>query len=144
MSEDWELERIKRRLLRRLISEKRRAQEEPSGAVDLDPEGFRRFISTERLALIDFWAEWCVPCRIVHPIVEAVARKYAGRVLVGRLNVDRYPDLAAMYGVMGIPTLMFFHRGSPVHRIVGAVDRQYLETVIERLCERLCPPAIAR
>ena len=143
MSEDWELEMLKRKLMKRLMS-KESGKEVIKRPVDLDPQKFWSFISTERLALVDFWAEWCAPCRMIHPIIEAVARKYAGKILVGRVNVDKYPDLAATYKVMGIPTLMFFHRGTPVHRIVGAVDRTYLEAAIEKLCEKLCPPAIAR
>lgn len=69
--------------------------------------------------LVDFWAEWCGPCLRIAPIVESIAAEYAGRLKVGKLNVDENPELASRYGVMSIPTLMLFKGGQPVEFIVG-------------------------
>ena len=76
--------------------------------------------------LVDFWAEWCGPCLRIAPIVEAIAEEYAGRLKVGKLNVDENPDLASRYGVMSIPTLMLFRGGEPVEFIVGLQPKSVL------------------
>ncbi len=71
--------------------------------------------------LVDFWAEWCAPCRSVAPIVESVAEKFLGRLTVGKVNVDEEPDLAASYDIRSIPALLVFRNGEVVDEIVGAV-----------------------
>ncbi len=69
--------------------------------------------------LVDFWAPWCAPCRMVAPIVEELAGEYVGRVSVAKLNIDENPMVAARYGIHSIPTLMVFKGGVPVHQLVG-------------------------
>jgi thioredoxin 1 len=69
--------------------------------------------------LIDFWAEWCGPCRMIAPVVDEIAEQYAGKLTVGKLDVDQNPEIAMQYGVMGIPTLGLFHGGKLVDRLVG-------------------------
>ncbi|MEW6045237.1 MAG: thioredoxin [Bacillota bacterium] len=81
--------------------------------------------------LVDFWAEWCGPCLRIAPIVEAIAGEYAGRLKVGKLNVDENPDLASRYGVMSIPTLMIFRDGEPVEFIVGLQPKSALTRRID-------------
>ncbi|MGD8395553.1 MAG: thioredoxin [Candidatus Eiseniibacteriota bacterium] len=71
--------------------------------------------------LIDFWAEWCGPCKMISPIVEEVASEYTGRVKVGKVNVDHSPQVASKYGIRSIPTLLLFKDGEEKHRLVGAV-----------------------
>lgn len=136
MSEDDEFELIKRRLYRRIMREALRP--EPSvldKPIDLTPENFNKIISENAVVLVDFWAEWCAPCRIMHPIIEALARKYAGKLVVGRLNVDYYPQIAAKFSVMGIPTLILFYRGKPVQRIVGVTSMMRLESIIRQFID---------
>ena len=69
--------------------------------------------------LVDFWAEWCGPCRMLGPVVEKIAKDYAGKLKVGKLNVDENPEVPGQFGIQGIPTIMIFKNGEMVKRIVG-------------------------
>jgi len=80
--------------------------------------------------LVDFYADWCPPCRIMLPIIEDLAAKYEGKALIGKLNTDEHPSIAAKYKVMTIPTLIFIKDGIEVDRIVNVTDP---ETIIEKL-----------
>ncbi|MGC8740073.1 MAG: thioredoxin [Candidatus Sumerlaeaceae bacterium] len=82
--------------------------------------------------LVDFWAPWCGPCRMVAPIIEELAQEYAGKLKVGKLNVDDHQQTAARYGVASIPTIMLFKNGQLVDRIVGALPKPMLKEVIDR------------
>lgn len=85
------------------------------------------------LVLVDFWAVWCGPCRMVAPIVDEVSKEYAGKLKVLKLNTDENPDIAGKYRIMGIPTLMFFKDGKTVDQIVGAVPKSQLKSKIDTL-----------
>jgi thioredoxin 2 len=99
--------------------------------VDADAQQFDGAIDADMPALVDFWAEWCGPCRMVSPIVERVGTELAGRLKVVKLNVDSAPEVAARYGAMSIPLLVLFRGGEEIDRLVGAVPepqlRQWLE-----------------
>ena len=77
--------------------------------------------------LVDFWAEWCGPCRMIAPAVDAVAGDYAGKLKVLKLNIDKEASVAAKFGVMSIPTLILFKKGQVVEQIVGAMPKQKIE-----------------
>jgi thioredoxin 1 len=79
-----------------------------------------RVLRSETPVLVDFWAEWCVPCHMVAPVVEEIAREKGDQLLVGKLNIDEHPALAQRYGVMSIPTLMLFVKGEEKARVIGA------------------------
>ena len=83
--------------------------------------------------LVDFWAEWCAPCRRVAPIVKELARKFEGRATVAKLDVDTHPELAQRFGVRSIPTLLFFRDGSVVDNVVGAATADVLAEKLEKL-----------
>jgi thioredoxin 1 len=83
--------------------------------------------------VVDFWAPWCGPCRMVAPVVEDLARAYAGRALVAKLNTDESVETPSQLGIMGIPTLVFFRSGQEVDRIVGFASRRLLEEKLQAL-----------
>jgi len=83
--------------------------------------------------LVDFWATWCAPCRAVAPILDDLALKYKGEFTVGKVNVDEHPELAAQFGVLNIPTLIFFKGGEEVDRAVGVQPKSQLESKIQKL-----------
>jgi thioredoxin 1 len=82
--------------------------------------------------LVDFWAEWCGPCRRIAPTVEALATDYAGRVVIGKMNVDENPSVPMRYMVRGIPTLLLFKGGQVVEQVVGLADKDTLKRILDK------------
>jgi thioredoxin 1 len=82
--------------------------------------------------LVDFWAPWCAPCRMIAPAVEEVAKQYAGKAKVGKVNIDEHQGVAQRYQVMSIPTLLVFKNGQPVQQVVGAVPKHNIEEMLKR------------
>lgn len=84
-----------------------------------------------KLAVVDFWAEWCGPCRMVTPIIEELSSDYEGKVLIGKVNVDDNPEVSMKYGVRSIPTILFIKNGEIVDKQVGATSKANLESKIQ-------------
>jgi len=82
--------------------------------------------------VVDFWAEWCMPCKMIEPIVLELEKDYLGKIKIARLNVDENQNLAVEYGIMGIPTLGFFVNGQMVDEIIGAVPKRVIEEKIKK------------
>ena len=96
-------------------------------------------LKSDRPVLVDFWAEWCAPCRMLAPTVEAVAEKYAANARVVKLNVDDNPSVSQRYGIKGIPTLILFKNGREEERVVGATS----EAAISRMLDKYVGAATA-
>ncbi len=135
MEKDEELERIKQEKLRQMMekaTETKKEESSPDKPVEVTDATFREAIENHPLVVVDCWAPWCAPCHIVAPVIEELARDYAGRVLFGKLNVDENRKVAMQHQIMGIPTLLVFKNGELVDRIVGAMPKEPLERKITR------------
>jgi len=98
-------------------------------AVSLTKDNFNQSIESG-VALVDFWAPWCGPCKMQLPIVEELATELEGQAVIGKINVDDQPELAAQFGVMSIPTLILFKDGQPVDKMVGLQSKDALKAKI--------------
>lgn len=89
--------------------------------------------NSQGVVMVDFWAVWCGPCRMIAPTIEELAKEYSGKVKIGKLNTDENSEIAGRFKIMGIPTVMFFKDGQKVDQIVGAVPKQTLKAKIDGL-----------
>jgi len=89
-------------------------------------------LDSELPVLVDFWAPWCGPCRMVAPVVEEISQQYEGKVKVVKLNTDENPQIASQYGIRSIPTLMVFKGGQKIEMVVGAVPKTTLSNTLEK------------
>jgi len=129
---DPELEKIHAKKMKELTA--RMKEDKPSGntPIIVGDADFDETVQKYPLMLIDCWADWCGPCRMVEPTVAELARDYAGRVTVGKLNVDENPQTATRFGVMSIPTLLIMKNGVEVDRVVGAVPKHFIEEKLKK------------
>lgn len=101
-------------------------------AKELTAQTFDETIQGNVVVLVDFWAPWCGPCRMVGPYIDQIAEAYAGKAAVCKVNVDECPEIAARYGVSTIPTVMVFHQGKLVERAVGARPKKAFEQMLDQ------------
>ena len=102
--------------------------------IQLTDDNFEQdVLNADRPVIVDFWAEWCGPCLAIAPMVEEIAADYAGKVKVGKLNVDNNPQTAMKYGVRSIPTLLFIHNGAVTDQVVGSVPKENITDVLDRI-----------
>lgn len=100
---------------------------------DVSDSSFEKdVLESEQPVLVDFWASWCAPCRMLAPTVEAVAEKYNGAARVVKLNVDENPSISQRYGIKGIPTLILFKNGKEEERVVGATSKEAISRMIDK------------
>jgi thioredoxin len=132
---DEELERIKVKKLRELMSKKFQPDEKEGFTVKVEDSTFDRIVAQNKLVVIDFWAAWCGPCRMLAPVVDELAKSYAGKILFGKLNVDENPATTERFNVEGIPTLIFLKDGEEVDRIVGVLPKEHIEAKLKKYLE---------
>ena len=124
--EDKEIEKIKEEKIKKMLNQAK------AGVIKLTSSSFDSFINTELPVLVDFWADWCMPCRMMAPVMEELAQAYTGKALFGKINVDENSQIAGRYGIMSIPHFLVFKNGTRVEKIVGAVGRDPLENAIKK------------
>lgn len=95
-------------------------------AIEITDSNFNEIVNTDKPVLVDFWAEWCGPCKMIGPVVEELAGDYEGKAVVGKLDVDSNPEISAKFGIRSIPTLLVFKNGQVVDKQVGAVSKNIL------------------
>lgn len=101
--------------------------------ITVGEDTFDDLLKSQTPVMVDFWAVWCGPCKMLAPTVETLADENEGRLAVAKVNVDESPDLAAKFGIRGVPTLIFFKNGTEVKRIVGAQNKSQLQKVIDEV-----------
>ncbi len=103
-------------------------------AIHFTDENFNQEVLSSNLpVLVDFYADWCGPCKMLAPVIEALAAEYEGKVKIGKLNVDNAPDTAQKYGIMSIPTLLYFKNGEVASKSIGVVSKNEIEQVLNNL-----------
>jgi thioredoxin 1 len=101
-------------------------------AIQITDDNFKdTVINSDKPVLLDFWAEWCGPCRMIGPVVEELSKQYEGQALIGKVNVDENPETAIQYGIRSIPTLLIFKNGQVVDKQVGVVPKSVLENKLK-------------
>ena len=102
-----------------------------SKPVEITDSNFEEIINSEKPVLVDFWAEWCGPCKMIGPLVEELANEFEGKAIIGKVDVDTNPEVSAKFGIRSIPTLLVFKGGKIVDKQVGAVPKSVLSEKIE-------------
>ena len=116
--------------LQQLINEKEllRNIREP---LNLEDSTFFQIINKFPIMLVDFWAPWCGPCRMMSPIIDQIGKDYLGKLVIGKINVDENPLIARQFSISSIPTLMLFKRGKEVNKIIGSVSRNKIDEMVK-------------
>lgn len=132
VEEDEDIKKIQQKKLSELMKKTEIKKSPYNKPVEITDTTFTETIQNHPLVVVDCWASWCAPCRMVAPILEELAQDYAGKILFGKLNVDENRKVTMQYKIMGIPTLLIFKNGRLLDQIVGAMPRKMLEPKITR------------
>lgn len=130
--EDEELKRLREKKLKKLIEGKETRKEMGTEPVHVTDLNFDEIIKKHPLVLIDFWAPWCGPCRALAPTIEELAKEYAEKVIIGKLNVDENPNMAERFQVFSVPTLIMMKDECEIDRIVGLCPKKHIDAVLKR------------
>ena len=102
-------------------------------ALQIDSDNLKELLAGEKPVVLDFWATWCAPCRMISPIIEELAQQFEGQVVIGKVDVEENEDLAVEYGVRNVPTILFIKNGEVVDKQVGAASKSAFEAKIKAL-----------
>jgi thioredoxin 1 len=137
-TEEREMERLREKKLQELEEKAKATQEKGKSGAPLDhpvsitDSTFFETVKSHPLVVVDCWAQWCGPCRMVSPILEELAKEYAGKIVFAKLNVDENPKIATDFAIMAIPTIFIFKNGEPVDVIQGAMPKPHFEAKLKR------------
>jgi thioredoxin 1 len=131
-SEDEELKNLRAKMLKQLVGHKEGKRGVKSEPVHVTDTSFDKTIKENQLAIIDFWASWCSPCRALAPTIQELADEYAGKIFVGKLDVDENPSTAERFQVFSIPTVLIMKDGKEVDRIIGCVPKDYIVNTLKK------------
>ncbi|GHT32300.1 thioredoxin [Bacteroidia bacterium] len=104
-------------------------------ALEITDKNFGELLNSGKPLVVDFWAEWCGPCRMVGPVIEDLSKEYSDRVMIGKVDVDANMDVTSQFGIRNIPTILFFKNGQLVDKVVGAAQRSTFVSKIESLLQ---------
>ncbi|MEF8874238.1 MAG: thioredoxin [Candidatus Thermoplasmatota archaeon] len=130
MDNDKEVEEIKKKMVEDIMN-KKEEENYPKEPIKVNDNDFQETIDNYPLVLVDFWAEWCGPCKMMEPVLEELAEEYQGEVVIAKMNVDNNQKVPNNFGVSSIPTLVLFKNGERVDRMIGALQKQQLEQKFE-------------
>ena len=133
MYEENELEQIRLKKMKAMLDSAAKSDSAFSKQpIILTDDNFSTAIADNALIVVDFWAPWCGPCRMVGPVIEELATQYAGKVTFGKMNADENQTVPSSFGIMSIPTIIIFSHGKEVERLVGAYPKAHIEAMIKR------------
>lgn len=130
MSDDPEIEKIKQKKLEEMIRQQNKLQSQ-SEIINLDSTNFTQTISSDKPTLVDFWADWCGPCKMMHPVFESLSKKYP-KINFARVNVDQNQNIAMKFSVQSIPMFIMFKSGQIIDKMVGAVGAPGIHMICKK------------
>ena len=131
--DDPELVRIRQKKEQELLKQLNAPQNIISDAITATDSDFSELINSHTIIAFDFWAPWCGPCKMIGPIIDQLAKKYAGKIIFAKLNIDNNPNIPLQLGICGIPTMLVYKNRKIVHRIVGYKPQNELERIFDSL-----------
>jgi thioredoxin 1 len=130
--EDEELKIINEKRMKKLqqIMNEKELLKDNKDPLNLDDSNFSQTINKFPLLLVDFWAPWCGPCRMMSPLIDQIGKDYVGKLVVGKVNVDENPTVSRQFGISSIPTLILFKRGQALNKIIGSVSKNKIDEMV--------------
>jgi len=129
-SKDEDVEKIKEEMVDKMMNDTE-SKEYPAEPVEVNDNDFKETIKEYPLVLVDFWAAWCGPCKMMEPVLDELAEEYQGDVVIGKMNVDKNQNIPSRFQVSSIPTMVLFKEGEVVDRMIGALGKEQLSQKIE-------------